>query len=49
MALPVGEAGINAIPNVSAMQSSIGEETGLYIFPVSALAKTQRVSKRTTR
>jgi hypothetical protein len=37
MALPLGEAGINEIPNESAvlnaMQSSMGEKTGLYIFP----------------
>ncbi len=37
MALPLGEAGINEIPNesavLSAMQSSIGDKTCLYIFP----------------
>jgi hypothetical protein len=37
MALPLGEAGINEIPNesvvLSAMQSSMGEKTGLYVFP----------------
>ena len=37
MALPLGEAGINEIPNesplLSAMQSSIGDNAGLYIFP----------------
>jgi len=37
MALPLGEAGIGEIPNESAvlstMQSSIGDQTGLYIFP----------------
>jgi hypothetical protein len=37
MALPLGEAGIGEIPNesavLSAMQSSIGDKTGLYIFP----------------
>ena len=37
MALPLGEAGIGEIPNESdvlnAMQSKIGEQTGLYIFP----------------
>src|SRR5215475_5109001 len=37
MALPLGEAGIGEIPNesavLSAMQSSMGEKTGLYIFP----------------
>src|SRR6266446_9056043 len=37
MALPLGEAGINEIPNesavLSAMQSNMGDKTGLYIFP----------------
>src|SRR5262249_46922584 len=37
MALPLGQAGINEISNesavLSAMQSSIGDKTGLYIFP----------------
>jgi hypothetical protein len=37
MALPLGEAGIGEIPNESAvlgaMQSNIGQQTGLYIFP----------------
>jgi len=37
MALPLGGAGINEIPNesavLSAMQSSMGEKTSLYIFP----------------
>jgi len=37
MALPLGEAGIGEIPNdealMTAMQSSIGAKTGLYIFP----------------
>jgi hypothetical protein len=51
MALPLGEAGINEIPNESAvlgaMQSGIGDKTGL--FPVSALAKTQRARKRARR
>jgi len=44
MALPLGEAGISEIPNesavVSAMQSSIGEQTGLYIFPGPGVGKT---------
>ena len=35
--LPLGEAGISEIPNesavLSAMQSNIGDQTGLYIFP----------------
>ena len=43
MALPLGEAGINEIPNESAvlnaMQSSIGEKTGLYIFPGLGVGK----------
>jgi len=37
MALPLGEAGTSEIPNesavLSAMQSNIGDKTGLYIFP----------------
>jgi hypothetical protein len=37
MSLPLGEAGIHEIPNesavLSAMQSNIGDQTGLYIFP----------------
>ena len=37
MALPLGEAGIREIPNeaavLSAMQSNIAEEAGLYVFP----------------
>lgn len=37
MALPLGEAGLGEIPNesavLSAMQSNIGDQTGLYIFP----------------
>jgi hypothetical protein len=37
MALPLGEAGISEIPNESAvlgaMQTNIGDNTGLYIFP----------------
>ena len=54
MALPLGEAGINEIPNESAvlgaMQSGIGDKTGLWgFFPVSALAKTQRARKRARR
>ncbi|PYK10280.1 MAG: hypothetical protein DME61_03740 [Verrucomicrobia bacterium] len=53
MALPLGEAGIGEIPNESAvlssMQSTIGEQSGLYVFPALALAKTQLDGKRTTR
>ena len=51
LALPLREAGIAEIPNesavLSAMQSSMGDKAGLYIFQVSALAKMQRASKRT--
>jgi ABC-type antimicrobial peptide transport system permease subunit len=43
MALPLGEAGIREIPNesaaLSAMQSNIGENTGLYIFPGPGIGK----------
>ena len=43
MALPLGEAGINEVPNesplLSAMQSSMGEKTGLYIFPGLGVGK----------
>jgi hypothetical protein len=43
MALPLGEAGIREIPNesavLSAMQSNIGEQTGLYIFPGPGVGK----------
>ena len=43
MALPLGEAGLREIPNESAvlgaMQSNIGEQTGLYIFPGPGVAK----------
>jgi hypothetical protein len=43
MALPLGEAGIGEIPNEStvlnAMQSSMGDKTGLYIFPGLGVAK----------
>jgi hypothetical protein len=43
MVLPLGEAGIGEIPNesavLSAMQSSIGDQTGLYIFPGLGVGK----------
>jgi hypothetical protein len=43
MTLPLGEAGINEIPKESAvlnaMQSSMGETTGLYIFPGLGVGK----------
>src|SRR5262245_4048746 len=43
MALPLGEAGINEIPNesavLSAMQSSMSDKAGLYIFPGLGVGK----------
>jgi hypothetical protein len=43
MFLPLGEAGISEIPNESAvlgaMQSNIGDQTGLYIFPGPGVGK----------
>jgi hypothetical protein len=43
MALPLGEAGLSEIPNesavLSAMQSNIGDQTGLYIFPGPGVGK----------
>ena len=43
MALPLGEAGTNEIPNepvvLSAMQSSMGEKTGVHIFPGLGVGK----------
>ena len=43
MALPLGEAGIAEIPNESAvlstMQSNVGDQTGLYIFPGMGVGK----------
>jgi hypothetical protein len=43
MALPLGEAGIGEIPNesvvLSAMQGSMGDKTGLYIFPGLGVGK----------
>jgi len=43
MVLPLGEAGIREIPNessvLSAMQSNIGDQTGLYIFPGPGISK----------
>jgi hypothetical protein len=43
MALPLGEAGVGEIPNESAvlstLQSSIGDQTGLYIFPGLGVGK----------
>jgi hypothetical protein len=43
MFLPLGKAGISEIPNesavLSAMQSNIGDQTGLYIFPGPGVGK----------
>src|SRR5215472_4945257 len=43
MALPLGEAGINEIPNESAvlgaMHTSLGDNAGLYIFPGLGVGK----------
>jgi hypothetical protein len=43
MALPLGEAGVGEIPNESAvlstLQSNIGDQTGLYIFPGLGVGK----------
>jgi len=43
MALPLGEVGIGEIPNESAvlssMQSTIGEQSGLYVFPGPGIGK----------
>jgi hypothetical protein len=53
MPLPLGEAGICEIPNeaavLSEMQSNIGEQTGLYIFPGPGVGKNQLDRKRTKR
>ena len=53
MALPLGEAGINKIPNESAvlnvMQSKMCEKTGLYIFPGLGVGKMLRARKRARR
>jgi hypothetical protein len=50
MALPLGEAGINEIPNESAMltamQSSIGDNAGLYIFPGLGVGKNATRDKK---
>jgi hypothetical protein len=43
LALPLGEAGISEIPNESAvlsvLQSNVGDQTGLYIFPGMGIGK----------
>ena len=53
MALPLGKAGIREIPNeqslITAMQSNIGDKSGLYIFLVSVSARTRLANKRMKR
>ena len=48
--LPLGEAGISEIPNesavLSAMQSNIGDQTGLYIFPGMGVGKNATSQER---
>jgi len=50
MALPLGEAGISEIPNesavLSAMQTNIGDQTGLYIFPGMGVGKNATRQER---
>ena len=50
MALPLGEAGIHEIPNesavLSAMQSHIGRQTGLYLFPGTGVGKNATREKK---
>jgi hypothetical protein len=50
MALPLGEAGISEIRNetavLSAMQTNIGDNTGLYIFPGLGLGKNASRQKK---
>jgi hypothetical protein len=51
MFLPLGEAGIGEIPNESAilgaMQSNIGDQTGLYIFPGPGVGKNATRQEKT--
>jgi hypothetical protein len=53
MALLLGEAGLNEIPNESAvlaaMQSNLGDIAGLYIFPGLGVAKDATREERTKR
>jgi hypothetical protein len=50
MALPLAEAGISEIPNesavLSAMQTNIGDQTGLYIFPGMGVGKNATRQER---
>jgi len=50
MALPLGEAGVREIPNeaaiLSVVQSNIGDQTGLYIFPGPGVGKNATREQR---
>jgi len=50
MALPLGEAGTREIPNesavLSAMQSNIGDQTALYIFPGPGVGKNATLQEK---
>ena len=50
---PLGEAGIGEIPNeaavLAAIQTNIGEKSGLYSFPGSVWARTQPGNNVTKR
>src|SRR5215472_10949227 len=51
LVLPFGEAGIQEIPNesavLSALQSNIGDQTGLYIFPGLGVSKNGTRQEKT--
>ena len=53
MALPLGEAGLGEIPNesavLSAMQSNIGDQTGLTFFPAAVSVRTRPDRKKRKR
>lgn len=53
LVLPLGEAGIREIPNesavLSAMQSNISDQNGLYIFPGMGVGKMQPARKKMKR
>ena len=50
MALPLGEAGVHEIPNESAvlsgMQSNMGDQTRLYVFPGTGVGKNATREKK---
>src|SRR6266571_4396515 len=50
MALPLGETGIREIPNqqavLGAMQTNIGQQSGLYLFPGFGLGRTSTRQQR---